>query len=160
MSLIKFQKELYEYYLSIDDSNNLSFNEFIDMIVEYKNRKDKYVVYIGKSRKKKNNICYVGTTIQYPLSRWFYHKTHNHNFIFEIVFRFDNEKDMLDKEFELIKKYHPSANKITNRPQNYNVELTEEELEKRKGDLEWCQCCLKRRVNKGYKYCYWCSSLK
>lgn len=157
MSLIKFQKDLYDYYRSIDDSNNLSFNDFIDMIKEYKSRKDKFVVYLGRSRKNKDKISYVGTTIQYPLSRWFYHKTHNHNFIFEIAFRFDNEREMLDKEFELIQKYHPSANKITNRPQNYNVELTQDELNKRKGDPEWCQCCLKRRVNKGYRYCYYCS---
>jgi hypothetical protein len=27
----------------------------------------------------------------------------------------------------------------------------------RKGDSEWCQCCLKRRVSKGYRYCYFCS---
>lgn len=71
--------------------------------------------------------------------------------------RFDNEKDMLDKEYELICKYHPSCNTIKDRPQNYNVPLTKEELESRKGNPEWCQCCLKRRVKPGYKYCYNCS---
>lgn len=157
MSVFKqFQLGLYEYYKQ-KENGELSYDSFYDMVSDYKYRKDKYVVYIGRSKKNHDNICYIGTTIQYPLSRWYYHKTHHHDFNFEIAFRYDNEKDMLDKEYELIQKYHPSANKITSRPQNYNVPLTTEELESRKGNPEWCQCCLKRRVNEGYRYCYYCS---
>jgi len=35
--------------------------------------------------------------------------------------------------------------------------LTQEEIEKRKGNPTWCQVCLKRRVHKGYKTCFFCS---
>lgn len=162
MSLAKFQKGLYRYYGDIQDTENhprLSFPDFVDMLAEYKERKDKYLVYVGYSRKdkEKKHIVYVGTTIQYPLSRWYYHKTHGKNLVFEEYKRFDNEDDMLDLEFELIKKYHPSCNNITHRRQNFNAPLSAEEIGSRIGNPEWCQCCLKRRVNKGYKYCYFCS---
>ena len=112
------------------------------------------MVYFGYSRGK---VVYVGTTIQHPYSRWYYHSMHGKSFEFKEEFRFDNERDMLDKEYEMIQKYHPMYNKIVDRKQNLNVPLTLEELENRKGNPEWCQCCLKRRVNRGYKYCYFCS---
>lgn len=156
----EFQRDLYAYYKqTVGEGNALDYQSFIDMLVEYKEQKDKYLVYVGYSRKDKGKtkIIYVGTTIQYPLSRWYYHKTHGKDLVFEEYKRFDNEKDMLDLEFELINKHHPSCNSITHRRQNFNVPLTQEELESRKGNPEWCQCCLKRRVSKGYKYCYYCS---
>ena len=161
MSLAKFQKGLYRYYGEIQDKENnprLSFPDFVDMLAKYKERKDKYLVYVGYSKKdkEKKNIIYVGTTIQYPLSRWYYHKTHGKDLVFVEYKRFGNEKDMLDLEFELIQKHHPSCNTITSRRQNYNVALTAEELESRKGNPEWCQCCYRRRVNKGYTYCMYC----
>lgn len=162
MKLKGFQNELYRYYIkhtqTDGNSHQLSFSEFIDIMTEYKERKDKYLVYVGYSKKdkEKKNIIYVGTTIQFPLSRWYYHKTHGKDLVFVEYKRFDNQKDMLDLEFELIQKHHPSCNIITSRRQNYNVALTAEELESRKGNPEWCQCCYKRRVNKGYKYCMYC----
>ena len=125
------------------------------MLKEYKYRQDKYVVYMGKNN---GTIRYIGTTIQFPLSRFYYHKQHGKDLDFEIVARFRNEKKMLDKEFELIQKYNPSMNKITKRRQNYNVVLTASELECRKWDSTWCQCCLRRHVSPGYKYCYYCST--
>lgn len=157
----KFKKDLYDFYLKNKqgDDATLSFDDFFDMIKKYKERKDKYLVYVGYSKKDAEckKIIYVGTTIQYPLSRWFYHKTHKKDLVFKEFQRFDNPQDMLDKEFELIQKFHPSLNKITNRKQNFNTPLSLKELEERKGNPEWCQCCLKRRVSKGYKYCYFCS---
>lgn len=161
-SLLKFQQALYKHYCRVQEEGGimpLSFDDFVDMLAEYKQRKDKYLVYVGYSRKdtEKEHIVYVGTTIQYPLSRWYYHKTHGKNLVFEEYKRFDNEKDMLDLEFELIKRHHPSCNNITHRRQNFNAPLSAEEIGSRIGNPEWCQCCLKRRVNKGYKYCMWCS---
>lgn len=166
MANVGFQamkRGLYDYYCSVCDSKHetrLSFDDFFDEVTKYKDRADKYLVYIGYSRKDKNRekVIYVGTTIQYPLSRWYYHKTHKKDLVFEEYCRFDNEKDMLDKEYELIQKFKPSCNKITDRKQNYNVELTQEVLDSRKGDPEWCQCCLRRHVNKGYRVCFYCSN--
>lgn len=159
-SFAEFQRGLYAYYRQIvGEDKALDLQSFIDMLVEYKEREDKYLVYVGYSRKDKDkkNVIYVGTTIQFPLARWYYHKIHGKNLVFEEYKRFDNESDMLDLEYELIKKHRPSCNTITSRRQNFNVALTQEELESRKGNPEWCQCCLKRRVSKGYKYCYYCS---
>jgi hypothetical protein len=156
-----YQLGLYNDYLG-QEPNPLSFTDFMRLMSEYKYRKDKYLVYVGYSKKDKDcsKIIYVGTTIQFPLSRWYYHKTHGKNLVFKEYKRFDNEKDMLELEYELIKKYRPSCNKITDRPQNFNVALDEETLESRKGNPEWCQCCLKRRVSdKRYKTCYWCAQL-
>lgn len=156
-----FKQALYDHYCSESAKEGvspLSFDAFFDMVTAYKDRKDKYLVYVGYSRKDKEckRIIYVGTTIQYPLSRWFYHKEHGKNLQFKEYCRFDNEVDMLAKEYEMIQKYRPSCNKIKSRLQNFNVVLTTEELESRKGNPEWCQCCLKRRVSPGYKYCYFC----
>lgn len=103
-----------------------------------------------------NQIVYIGTTIQVPEERFRWHKYNGKDFAFEVIKQFDNETDMLNLEFELIKKHNPRYNKIKHRKQNLNVVLTSEILESRKGDVIWCQCCLKRHVNKGYKYCYFC----
>ena len=156
-----FQKMLYYHYKKVT-KEPLNFHEFMNELKAYKNREDKFLVYVGYSKKDKNQerIVYVGTTIQYPLSRWYYHKIHGKDLVFKEYCRFTNEQDMLDKEFELIQKYRPSCNKIKSRKQNYNVELSADELEKRKGNPEWCQCCLRRHVSAGYKYCYYCSTLK
>jgi hypothetical protein len=159
MSWKSFQKGLYDYYCSKTE-NPKSVEEFLNEIVEYKDRKDKYIVYFGYSKKDKDHKTpiYVGTTIQHPMSRWYYHSTHGKDLDFVEMFRFNNSEEMLEKEYELIKKYHPSCNKITKRKQNLNVELTPEVIESRKGSDEWCQCCYRRRVNKGYRYCYYCST--
>ncbi len=156
-----FQKKLYYHYKKVT-KEPLNFHEFMDELKAYKKREDKFLVYVGYSKKDKNQerIVYVGTTIQYPLSRWYYHKIHGKDLVFKEYCRFTNEQDMLDKEFELIQKYRPSCNKIKSRKQNYNVELSAEELENRRGNPEWCQCCLRRHVSPGYKYCYYCSTMK
>lgn len=154
-----FQNGLYEYYCSRTE-NPKSKEDFLKDVKNYKDRKDKYLVYVGYSKKDKNKerIIYVGTTIQYPVSRWYYHSTHGNDLVFEEFCRFDNSQEMLDKEYELIQKYHPSCNKITKRKQNFNQVLTPEVLESRKGDTEWCQMCLRRHVRPGYKYCWYCST--
>lgn len=154
----QYQDGMYEYYVA-HTPRPISKKSFLEEVKKYKGKKDKYVVYYGYSKKdkEKSKVIYVGTTIQHPMSRWYYHSTHKKDLVFEIAFRFDNEKSMLDKEYEEIKRLKPSLNKIKDRPQNFNVALSEEEINARKGNEEWCQCCLKRRVNKGYRYCYFCS---
>lgn len=153
-----FQAGLFSYYLSQnpDMQGKITFDDFFDKVKAYKSYRMKYVVYVGKD--KKGVIRYVGTTIQYPLSRWYYHHQHGNKLNFEVVCRFSNEKQMLEKEYELIQKYLSNGlrNKITNREQNYNVELTQEEVSKRIGDPHWCQGCYRRHVSPGYKYCYFC----
>lgn len=114
----------------------------------------KYSVYEGR---KNGALLYIGTTIQDPYDRFRWHRANGKRLDFKVLFRFDNEKEMLDKEFELIQRYKPRLNKISHRRQNLNARLTEDELKRRKGDQKWCQCCLKRRVNAGYRHCYWCS---
>lgn len=114
-----------------------------------------YYVYIGKDNK--NNIVYVGTTIQKPEDRFRWHKANGKRLNFEVFKQCISQEEMLNTEYELIQKYHPKLNKITNRKQNFNKKLTKEELNKRKGNEHWCQKCLRRRVNKGYKYCFWCN---
>ena len=158
MTFAYFQQGLYDYYVR-NTQEPMNWTQFFDEIKRYKDRRDKFVVYFGYSRKDKThkNVIYIGTTIQMPISRWYYHSIHGKNLDFVEMFRFDNEKDMLDKEYEMIKKYRPCMNRITNRKQNLNLELSIETLNERKGDHQWCQCCLRRRVNIGYKYCYYCT---
>ena len=114
----------------------------------------KFTVYKGSLN---GQIVYIGTTIQKPEDRFRWHKSNGKRFFFEVIEQFDNENDMLDFEFELIKKLNPKFNKIKTRKQNFNKKLTPEMLELRKGDSQWCQKCLKRHVSSGYKYCYYCS---
>ncbi|MBR4177082.1 MAG: hypothetical protein IKQ53_06755 [Bacteroidales bacterium] len=159
MNWKQYQDGMYDYYCRHTE-DPIPKEDFLQEVAKYKEEIYKYVVYFGYSKKKNNDkVQYVGTTIQHPMSRWYYHSTHGKDLRFEVVLRFNNKEDMLEKEYEFIKKLHPPLNKITKRQQNLNVPLTGEELEKRKGDPEWCQCCLKRRVNKGYKYCYFCSKI-
>lgn len=112
-----------------------------------------YTVYKGS---KNGKLLYIGTTIQEPEARFRWHKANGKNLDFEVLSQFHNATEMLDTEFELIKKYKPALNKIRNRKQNLNVPLSKDTLESRKGNPEWCQFCLKRRVNKGYSKCKWC----
>ena len=114
----------------------------------------KFTVYKGLLD---NKVVYIGTTIQKPEDRFRWHRSNGKRFQFEIIQQFENEKDMLDLEFKLIKKLHPKYNKITHRRQNLNKKLTAEELQLRIGDSSWCQKCLKRHVNPGYKFCKYCS---
>lgn len=157
----QYQQGMYEYYKTHTDSP-LSEKDFLEEVKNYKDKVDKYVVYYGYSRndKERRKVVYVGTTIQHPMSRWYYHSIHGKNLDFVVAFRFDNEKDMLQKEYEEIVRLKPSKNKIKNRPQNFNVELTKDILESRKGNPLWCQCCLRRHVTMGYKFCYFCEHLK
>ncbi len=112
-----------------------------------------YSVYKGELKGK---VVYIGTTIQKPSDRFRWHKHNGKNLSFTVLHQFDNEDEMLNKEFELIKDLKPRLNKITHRKQNLNVRLTPEKLSSRKGDKEWCQSCFKRRVNKGYSECMYC----
>lgn len=112
--------------------------------------------YVYKGLSKKGKLLYIGTTIQIPKDGFRWHKHNGKNFNFEIIKICENENEMLDIEYQLIKKYRPQFNKIKDRKQNFNIPLSEEELENRKGKKEWCQCCLKRHVNPGYEFCYFC----
>ena len=113
-----------------------------------------YTVYKGEVN---NNIVYIGTTIQKPSDRFRWHKHNGKHFTFTVLHQFDNSEQMLEKEYDLIKLHDPKYNKIKHRKQNLNKKLSNDDLDKRKGDKNWCQSCLKRRVNKGYKFCRWCS---
>ena len=112
-----------------------------------------YSVYKGE---RDGRLVYIGTTVQEPSARFRWHKANGKDLKFTVLMQFDNADAMLDKEFELITLYKPVLNKITKRKQNFNGKLCVEELRKRKGAAEWCQSCLKRRVNAGYKKCAYC----
>lgn len=113
----------------------------------------KFNVYVGREA---GAIVYVGTTIQKPSDRFRWHKNNGKDFSFEVIKQCDTEQEMLDMEFDLIKLHKPKYNQITHRKQNLNRRL-DQLLDSRKGSHEWCQGCLKRRVNKGYSRCYYCS---
>ena len=116
-----------------------------------------FYVYKGLPKEKDGKkLLYIGTTIQIPADRFRWHKSNGKDFRFEIIKICKDEKEMLDTEFALIQKYNPRYNKITKRKQNFNKRLSDEEKYGRVGNKEWCQCCLTRRVNKGYKFCYYC----
>jgi hypothetical protein len=122
-------------------------------INENKNAPGKFNVYFGRLN---GEIVYVGTTVQKPADRFRWHKANGKKFAFEVVKQCDTEDEMLDLEFEMIKKHKPKFNKITHR-QNLNVRLDQATLDLRKNDPQWCKSCLKRRVNRGYSKCYYCS---
>lgn len=123
----------------------------IDKIINNKG----FYVYKGLSNKGK--LMYIGTTIQIPKDRFRWHKYNGKNLDFHVINECNSESEMLDLEYKLIKKYNPPMNKIKSRRQNFNISLSKEEVDSRRGNSEWCQCCLKRRVNEGYKYCYYCN---
>lgn len=113
-----------------------------------------YTVYKGERGGK---IVYIGTTIQKPKDRFRWHRHNGKDLNFTVLEQFKTSEEMIDTEFALIKQHNPKLNKIKHRKQNLNVALSEDAINSRIGDDEWCQCCLKRRVNKGYKKCLWCS---
>lgn len=113
-----------------------------------------YSVYKGEQGGK---LVYIGTTIQEPAARFRWHKANGKPFKFTVLAQFDNAQAMLAEEFRLIQLHMPKHNKITHRPQNLNVRLSREDVTARKGAAGWCQACLKRRVNPGYKTCFHCS---
>lgn len=113
-----------------------------------------FTVYKGE---KNNKIVYIGTTIQSPSDRFRWHKANGKLLHFTVLSQHASKDEMLDEEFRLIKKHKPLMNKITQRRQNFNAKLSQDELDLRKDNPEWCQFCFRRRVNKGYKYCYWCN---
>lgn len=115
-----------------------------------------FYVYKGMSKKEKR-LMYIGTTTQVPRHRFRWQKANNKDLVFEVIRICKDQNEMLDEEFRLIQKYRPTFNIITKRKQNLNIKLTPEILESRKGVEEWCQSCLKRRVNSGYKLCLFCS---
>ena len=115
-----------------------------------------FYVYKGFD-KQTNELVYIGTTIQVPSERFRWHKYHEKDLNFEVIKNCETQEEMLNLEFSLIKELKPKLNKITKRKQNFNKKLSEEELNQRIGDKSWCQKCLKRHVNKGYKFCYYCS---
>lgn len=113
-----------------------------------------YSVYKGEVGGK---IVYIGTTIQDPSARFRWHKANGKPFDFTVLSTFSTAEEMLNEEFRLIQLHRPRCNKITKRKQNFNVALSSDSIELRKGSSEWCQSCFKRRVNKGYKKCMWCT---
>ena len=113
-----------------------------------------FTVYKGE---RNGEIVYIGTTVQEPSARFRWHKANGKPLDFTVLEQFDNPEDMIEMEYQLIKEHSPRLNKIRHRRQNLNVRLTEGELQSRVGSNEWCQSCLKRRVNKGFSVCLRCS---
>lgn len=114
-----------------------------------------FTVYKGEQNGK---IVYIGTTIQEPAARFRWHKANGKPFQFTVLRQFGSAEEMLAEERRLIELYKPKHNKRLK--QNLNVRLSHEQLEARKGDADWCQCCLRRRVNKGYQSCWYCVGAK
>lgn len=116
-------------------------------------------VYIGKDSRGK--IVYVGTTIQDdPRKRFYHHKYNGKKCKFKVLKECPSVEEMLQEEFRLIKEHNPKLNKRVNAPQNHNRKLTQEELQSRVGQSEWCQVCLKRHVRAGRKTCSHCPTPK
>ena len=114
----------------------------------------KFKVYKGLN-KKTGVLEYIGTTVQEPKDRFRWHKANGKDLNFKVLYEFDTAKEMLDKEFELITLHKPKYNKIIDRKQNLNVKLDLKTLQLRKGNLEWCQRCLKRKAKNKNK-CHYC----
>lgn len=111
-----------------------------------------YTVYKGEVGGK---IVYIGTTIQAPSARFRWHKANGKPFTFTVLSQYKNADEMLAEELRLIRLHKPKHNKRLK--QNLNVRLTAEQLDARKGKQGWCQSCLKRRVNTGYRFCLFCN---
>lgn len=114
-----------------------------------------FTVYFGYD-KRTGELVYIGTTVQVPKDRFRWHKHNGKDLRFEVHKQYPDEQSMLDAEFELIRQHNPRLNKITARKQNMNRRLTQDQLDARRGDAQWCQSCLKRRVNPGYTKCMRC----
>lgn len=113
-----------------------------------------FSVYVGR-RKANGPIVYVGTTTQKPERRFSWHRSNGKNLKFSVVAQCKTAEEMLELERSLIEKHKPELNRRLK--QNLNVMLTNDQLEARKGSAEWCQSCLRRRVNPGYTNCFYCS---
>ena len=111
-----------------------------------------YTVYKGELG---GQLVYIGTTIQRPADRFRWHKANGKDLQFTVLAQFSTAEEMLAEERRLIELHRPRLNKRLK--QNLNVKLTQAQLDLRKGDSSWCQSCLKRRVNKGYSRCFYCS---
>lgn len=103
----------------------------------------------------KGEIVHIGITTQKPTDRFRTHEKRHMIESFQVIAEFSSVEDALKLEKELILKYKPRYSKRV--IQNDNRKKRKEELEKRKGDKEWCQSCYRRRTSKGYRYCKWCS---
>ena len=112
----------------------------------------KYTVYKGEEG---GEVVYIGTTIQNPRDRFRWHKHNGKDLKFSVLSSHTSAEEMLAEERRLIELLRPKLNKRIK--QNLNVKLTQAQLDLRKGDSTWCQACLKRRVNKGYSRCFYCS---
>lgn len=110
-----------------------------------------HTVYKGELN---DQIVYIGTTIQVPADRFRWHKANGKNFVFTVLARYETPEEMLAEERRLIELHKPKFNKRLK--QNLNVKLTQAQLDSRVNDPSWCQKCLKRRVNPGYKRCMYC----
>ncbi len=116
-------------------------------------------VYVGKNSRGK--IVYVGTTIQDdPRKRFYRHKQNGKKCKFKVLKDCPTVEEMLQEEFRLIKELNPKLNKRVNAPQNHNRKLSQEELQSRVGQPEWCQVCLKRHIRAGRKTCSHCPTPK
>lgn len=113
-----------------------------------------YVVYVGRATPG-GDIVYVGSTSQKPEDRFRWHRANEKDLHFTVVAAFDNADDMVLEEQRLIDINKPVLNK--RQKAIHNAPLTQDKLESRKGDKGWCQGCLRRRVNRGYKFCMWCA---
>ena len=114
-------------------------------------------VYVGKN--SRGQVVYVGTTTQDdPRKRFYRHKQDGKKCKFKILKECESLEHMLQEEFRLIQELKPKLNKRINVPQNHNRKLTQEELQARVGQNEWCQGCLKRRVRTGRKTCSHCKN--
>lgn len=102
-----------------------------------------------------NEIVHIGITTQDPKVRFRTHEKRKLIERFEVITLFEEVEDALALEKELILKYKPKYSKRIK--QNDNRPKSKAEIEARKGDSTWCQSCLKRRVNKGYRVCCYCS---
>lgn len=112
----------------------------------------KTTVYKGISN---GEIVHIGITTQDPKVHFRTHEKRKLIERFEVIGEFEDVADALLLERKLIEEYNPKYSKRLK--QNDNRKLAAAQVKGRIGDNEWCQKCLKRRVNKGYKTCFYCS---
>lgn len=111
-----------------------------------------YSVYVGKW---KGDIVYVGITMQVPKRRFQWHKSNGKDLDFEVIESGLDKSAAEERESELIALHSPTLNRRgMTLPASH---LTESELKARKGNDWWCQKCLRRHVNAGFKVCGWCA---
>ena len=104
------------------------------------------------------NIVYIGSTVQSMDDRARWHKANGKDLRFKVVKTFDTAEEMIAYESAKIKQHQPKLNR--RKVVGFNRKLTPEQLQSRVGNNEWCQSCLKRRVNAGYNKCFYCSGGK